>query len=113
MARNELGCMEKSSNVQKSRVFSGLCSAEVRDRHVYRRFAQAIATQYERLESFIVALTDRAEGYDYPSEVRFEISEQDVSAYRRAADFLNLSNVDVLCLQHEFRIFGGPVAGTS
>ena len=62
----------------------------------------------ERLENFIVAMTDRLEGYDYPSEVRFEISEQDVSAYRRAADFLNLSNVDVLCLQHEFGIFGGP-----
>ncbi|HET9523802.1 MAG TPA: glycosyltransferase family 4 protein, partial [Terrimicrobiaceae bacterium] len=32
----------------------------------------------------------------------------DISAYRRAADFLNLANVDVLCLQHEFGIFGGP-----
>ena len=40
--------------------------------------------------------------------MRFEIPEQDISAYRRAADFLNLINVDVLCLQHEFGIFGGP-----
>ena len=53
-------------------------------------------------------MTDRPEGYNYPSEVRFEIHEQDISAYRRAADFLNLANVDVLCLQHEFGIFGGP-----
>ena len=52
-------------------------------------------------------MTDSPEGYDYPPEVRFEIPEQDISAYRRAVDFLNLINVDVLCLQHEFGIFGG------
>jgi hypothetical protein len=42
-----------------------------------------------------------------PPEVRFEIPERDLSAYRRAADFLNLSNADVLCVQHELGIFGG------
>src|SRR6478752_7945119 len=68
----------------------------------------AIAAQYSGLHSSIIAVTDRPEGYHYPSEVRFEIPEQDISAYRRAADFLNLINVDVLCLQHEFGIFGGP-----
>ena len=69
---------------------------------------QAIAAQYPGLQSSIIAMTDRPAGYDYPPEVRFEIPEQDISAYRRAADFLNLINVDVLCLQHEFGIFGGP-----
>ena len=69
---------------------------------------EAIAAQYPDLHSSIIAVTDRPEGYHYPSEVRFEIPEQDISAYRRAADFLNLVNVDVLCLQHEFGIFGGP-----
>jgi glycosyltransferase involved in cell wall biosynthesis len=39
--------------------------------------------------------------------VRFEISEGDLASYRAAADFLNASNVDVVCLQHEFGIFGG------
>ena len=69
---------------------------------------QAIAAQYPGLQSSIIAMTDCPTGYDYPPEVRFEIPEQDISAYRRAADFLNLINVDVLCLQHEFGIFGGP-----
>jgi glycosyltransferase involved in cell wall biosynthesis len=69
---------------------------------------QAIATQYPGVQSSIIAMTDCPEGYNYPPEVRFEIPEQDISAYRRAADFLNLVNVDVLCLQHEFGIFGGP-----
>jgi glycosyltransferase involved in cell wall biosynthesis len=43
--------------------------------------------------------------------VRFEIEEQDLSSYLRAADFLNISDVDVVCLQHEFGIFGGPAGG--
>ena len=43
--------------------------------------------------------------------VRFEIEEQDLSSYLRAADFLNISNVDMVCLQHEFGIFGGPAGG--
>ena len=47
-------------------------------------------------------------GYDYPPEVRFEIAEQDLTSYLRAADFLNITDVDVICVQHEFGIFGGP-----
>ena len=47
-------------------------------------------------------------GYDYPAEVRFEIAEQDLPSYLRAADFLNITDVDVVCVEHEFGIFGGP-----
>ncbi len=69
---------------------------------------QAIVGEYPALQSSILAMSDPPGKYNYPAEVRFEIPEQDISAYRRAADFLNLANVDVLCLQHEFGIFGGP-----
>ena len=47
-------------------------------------------------------------GYEYPAEVRFEIAEQDLPSYLRAADFLNITDVDVVCVEHEFGIFGGP-----
>src|ERR1043165_6109289 len=50
-------------------------------------------------------------GYEYPEEVRLVVEEQDLSSYLRAADFLNISNVDVVCLQHEFGIYGGPAGG--
>ena len=53
-------------------------------------------------------MNDRVEGYKYPSRVRFEVLEKDLHSYRRAADFLNFNNADVLCVQHEFGIFGGP-----
>ncbi len=59
-------------------------------------------------EFFQVAVTDMDPGYPYGQRVRFEISEKEVAAYRRAADFLNLSGVEVTNLQHEFGLFGGP-----
>ena len=59
-------------------------------------------------ECFVVAVNDREEGYNYPPEVRFEIAEQDLRSYQRAADFLNFSSAEVVCVQHEFGIYGGP-----
>jgi len=67
----------------------------------------AVASQYPKIECIVVPVDDVEGGYDYPSEVRFEFPEQELDAYRRAADFLNFSNVDVVCLQHEYGIFGG------
>ncbi len=74
---------------------------------------KAINERYTDLQCPVVAVTDRPEGYDYPPEVRFEIPERDLPAYRRAADFLNLGNADVVCVQHEFGIYGGVAARIS
>ncbi|MDR3700525.1 MAG: glycosyltransferase family 4 protein [Candidatus Sulfopaludibacter sp.] len=71
----------------------------------------AVAGAYPQSQCFAVSVNDIPGGYEYPEVVRFEIEEQDLSSYLRAADFLNISNVDVVCLQHEFGIFGGPVGG--
>lgn len=68
----------------------------------------AVAAAHPQSHSFAVAMNDIKGGYDYPALVRFEIDEQDLSSYLRAADFLNIGNVDIVCLQHEFGIFGGP-----
>jgi len=71
----------------------------------------AVATAHPQSECLSVAVNDIKGGYEYPGVVRFEIEEQDLPSYLRAADFLNISNVDVVCLQHEFGIFGGPAGG--
>lgn len=68
----------------------------------------SLARRFPDAESFVVPVNDSPEGYDYPPEVRFEIDEADLESYRRAADFLNFANTDVVCLQHEYGIFGGP-----
>lgn len=69
---------------------------------------EAVAGEHPRSRCFSVAVNDVKEGYEYPDVVRFEIEEQNLSSYLQAADFLNIGNVDVVCLQHEFGIFGGP-----
>src|ERR1043166_7247365 len=71
----------------------------------------SVASQYKDTRCFVVPVNDTEEGYDYPPEVRFEIQEQALSSYYRAADFLNITNVGAVSLQHEFGIFGG-VAGS-
>ena len=68
---------------------------------------EAVAGAYPDTQCYAVPINDRPEGYDYPPAVRFEIAERDLDAYRRAADYLNLNHADVLCVQHEFGIYGG------
>ena len=68
----------------------------------------AVAAEHPKCECFAVPVNDLKDGYEYPDVVRFEIEEQDLSSYQRAADFLNISNADIVCVQHEFGIYGGP-----
>lgn len=68
---------------------------------------QALVEQYPATECFVAPVNDTHEGYEYPPEVRFEFSENELSSYQRTAEYLNFSNVDVISLQHEFGLFGG------
>jgi glycosyltransferase involved in cell wall biosynthesis len=68
----------------------------------------AIHAEYGTPELLALPVNDTEEGYNYPGRVRFELSEDNLTSYRRAADFLNFGNVDIVCLQHEYGIFGGP-----
>jgi glycosyltransferase involved in cell wall biosynthesis len=68
----------------------------------------SVAGRFPDVQCSVVPVNDRPEGYEYRPEVRFEFAEQDLDSYLRAADFLNFANTDVVSLQHEYGIFGGP-----
>ena len=53
-------------------------------------------------------MNDRPEGYPYPEKVRFEINQNKLSDYSIASQFLNISQTDIVCVQHEYGLFGGP-----
>jgi glycosyltransferase involved in cell wall biosynthesis len=53
-------------------------------------------------------VNDTEQGYDYPAQVRWSLAQDDVKSYQDAAEFLNFNNIDMVCLQHEYGIFGGP-----
>ena len=69
--------------------------------------ASAILDNDPGIDCTIVGMNDRREGYEYPKTVKFQISQDKLNEYRRAADFLNLKNPAAICLQHEYGIFGG------
>ncbi|MBL8155638.1 MAG: glycosyltransferase family 4 protein [Anaerolineae bacterium] len=72
---------------------------------------ESIAAEYPAATCIALPVNDTEAGYAYPSRVRFELSENDIGSYRRAADFLNINNVDLVSMQHEYGIYGG-VAGS-
>jgi len=72
---------------------------------------EAIASEFSDITCIAVPVNDIKAGYAYPRRVRFELSEKDIKSYRRAADFLNINNVDITCLQFEYGIFGGRAGG--
>ena len=56
-------------------------------------------------------MTDPGRTYDYPPAVRFQIHDEAIGEYVQAAEFLNNARFDVVCLQHEYGIFGGEAGG--
>ncbi|MFD2570715.1 glycosyltransferase family 4 protein [Spirosoma soli] len=75
-------------------------------------FTSDLFTSYDSFipdsNALVVSVNDTQEGYNYPSEVRYDFYQHDQEAYRRAAEFLNSKDADVVCLQHEYGIYGGP-----
>lgn len=72
-----------------------------------RDLAEAVSVARIGSSVRILATTDAAGPYDYADSVRFEIRQGDKQDYVRAADHLNYSDTQLVCVQHEFGIYGG------
>jgi glycosyltransferase involved in cell wall biosynthesis len=70
----------------------------------------ALATEFGSGRLFAIPVNDPDSRYEYPQQVRLELEQEDLSSYERAAEFLNFNGNDLVCLQHEYGIYGG-VAG--
>src|SRR6202051_2959578 len=69
---------------------------------------EAISAEYGSARLMALPVNDTEQGYDYPSRVRWSLAQDDLTSYQQAAEFLNFNNIDMVCLQHEYGIFGGP-----
>jgi glycosyltransferase involved in cell wall biosynthesis len=67
----------------------------------------SLATALPEADCWVLAMNDAGRRHMYPPRVRFEIAANDIESYHRAADFLNVNQIDVLSVQHEYGIFGG------
>ena len=69
---------------------------------------EAVALQCENMHDvFTIAMNDQTQQFDYPDRVRFEIRQNSQKDYRLAADYLNMNQVSLVCIQHEYGIYGG------
>jgi len=71
----------------------------------------AVATEYGNGRLFAIPVNDPDSSYDYPERVRLELEQEDLSSYERASEFLNFNGNDLVCLQHEYGIYGGAAGG--
>lgn len=55
----------------------------------------------------IMALNKNGESLNYPWEAKFRINQDDLSSFLGASDYINQSGTDLICLEHEFGLFGG------
>jgi glycosyltransferase involved in cell wall biosynthesis len=67
----------------------------------------AISAEYGTARLMALPVNDTEQGYDYPARVRWSLAQNDLRSYQEAAEFLNFNNIDMVCLQHEYGIFGG------
>jgi glycosyltransferase involved in cell wall biosynthesis len=67
----------------------------------------ALAAEYGEGRLFAIPVNDPDSKYEYPEQVRLELEQEELASYERAADFLNFSGNDLVCLQHEYGIYGG------
>jgi glycosyltransferase involved in cell wall biosynthesis len=71
----------------------------------------ALAAEYGSARLFAIPVNDPDSSYEYPDRVRMELEQEDCASYERAAEFLNFNGNDLVCLQHEYGIFGGIAGG--
>jgi glycosyltransferase involved in cell wall biosynthesis len=67
----------------------------------------ALTAEFGGGRLFAIPVNDPDSSYDYPEQVRLELAQEDLASYERAAEFLNFNGNDLVCLQHEYGIFGG------
>jgi glycosyltransferase involved in cell wall biosynthesis len=72
--------------------------------HVHHALSSATAAP----QVDVYAMVDPGNRYDFPRAVTMAIDEQDRGGYRRAARRIEASNTDIVWVQHEYGIFGGP-----
>ncbi len=68
----------------------------------------ALSEEYGSVRLMALPVNDTGQEYDYPARVRWSLTQDEVKSYQDAAEFLNFNNIDMVCLQHEYGIFGGP-----
>jgi len=70
--------------------------------------SEAIRNLDLNVDQKIIAINEpRSQKRDYPSWTRYELDQEELKSYEKTINYINNSGADVLCLQHEFGLWGG------
>ncbi len=72
--------------------------------HVY----DALKARFPAISTDVYAMNDRGRSYPYPPAVTATIDQDDLASYRQAGAVIEARHTDLIWVQHEFGIFGGP-----
>lgn len=72
--------------------------------HVY----DALKARFPAIATDVYAMNDPGRSYPYPPAVTATIDQNDVAGYRQAGASITARRTDLIWVQHEFGIFGGP-----
>ncbi len=72
-------------------------------------FTQDLVREFDKIELFnetkVIAVSDKA--YNYSDRVIMELCQHDRDSYRKIADAINNSPIELLMIEHEYGIYGG------
>ncbi len=54
----------------------------------------------------IIAVDPPNVRYKYPWEVKYRFDQEDWASHKNAAEYINQSSADIVCLEHEYGLFG-------
>ena len=69
---------------------------------------QAVTAARPDLKADVYSMDEPGSLHSYPGHVVCQISQNDLADYRAAARRINDSGAQIVCVQHEYGIFGGP-----
>ena len=83
----------------------------MRHRHVHHGPVHCGSSRVREQGCLPFQSTIRRRATNIPNRCGWSLTQEDCASYERAAEFLNFNGNDLVCLQHEYGIFGG-VAGS-
>ena len=70
---------------------------------------KTLKDRYPDINDFVIAIDDNEKGYKYSQSVKFHFSDKDHDGYKKAAELINNSDIDIVDIQHEFGLYGTKV----
>ena len=99
--------MEPQPLIKKIAFISTFPPRQCRIATFTKRLIDELTKSNPQISTAVIAVNDSAGAYNYPEVVQYEINENEHSTYLQAADFINVNQFDLVCIQQELKCYDG------